>query len=76
MAVRNFWIEADIDGKETILKGGPRSKTGGMRIVVNQRDNGQIKEALRIYCSEVDGKLYAEVFDKDHELVYSNKTDR
>lgn len=30
MAVRNFYVEADIDGRMTMLGGGPREKDGGM----------------------------------------------
>ena len=29
MAVRNFYVEADIDGRQTMLGGGPRNKDGG-----------------------------------------------
>ena len=64
MAVRNFWIDADIDGRQTMLSGGPRSKDDGMRINIFQRDNGGIEEAMRIRCWECDGKLVTEVMAK------------
>ena len=28
MAMRNFWIDVDIDGRKTLLSGGPRTKDG------------------------------------------------
>lgn len=37
MAVRNFWIDANIDGRLTELSGGPRDKTGGMDVTIKQR---------------------------------------
>lgn len=57
MAVRNFWIEAEIDGRQTALAGGPRSKDGGMTVTIYQRDKGGITEAVNIICEERDGEL-------------------
>lgn len=54
MSVRNFWIEAEIDGRKTDLSGGPRAKDGEMRIVISQREEGAIKKILVINC-RVDG---------------------
>lgn len=34
MSVRNFWIDADIDGRQTMLGGGPRSSDGGMDVTI------------------------------------------
>lgn len=36
--VKNFWIELDIDGKSAPIKAGPRSKDGGFKMVIRQRD--------------------------------------
>lgn len=55
--VRNFWIDGSIDGRETWLSGGPKSKSGGMRIQIFQRDEGGIEEAVRVRCWESGGKL-------------------
>lgn len=52
MAVRNFWIEAEIDGRKHKLKGGPRAKTGGFKLTVQQRSNGSITKAV-----SVEGKV-------------------
>lgn len=56
MAVRNFWIEANIDGRQTELKGGPMRKDGGMQIRIYQRDHGAIEKTVRIVC-EANGDV-------------------
>ena len=50
MAVRNFYLVADIDGRKEALTGGPRSKDGGMYIRVNARKNGASVSACTIVC--------------------------
>ncbi len=57
MALRNFWVTASIDGRKTLLEGGPRSKDGGMTIRVYQRDDGGKTEAAVVRCWEERGKL-------------------
>ena len=49
MAVRNWWIEADIDGRRTNLAGGPRNKDGGFELRIYQRDKGGINHIGYIY---------------------------
>lgn len=48
MAVRNWWIEADIDGRKTRLSGGPRAKDGGLDLVIKQRSGGAIVAPVEI----------------------------
>lgn len=56
--VRNFWIEADIDGRWTALKGGPRSRDGGFSLTVYIRDNGGILRAVEMNgIARSDGTL-------------------
>lgn len=62
MATRNFWVNARIDGRKTVLSGGPQSANGGMEIEVYQRENGGIVSAVRIKCVECDGRLATEVY--------------
>ena len=62
MAVRNFWVEADIDGRKTVLSGGPKAKDGGMYINIYQREEGGIVQAARIRCVEQDGRLATEIY--------------
>lgn len=57
MSVRNFWIDAEIDGRKTDLSGGPRSKDGGMRITIFQREEGAISKALVINCTAQEDEL-------------------
>ena len=76
MAVRNFWVDADIDGRKTELAGGPASKEGGMRITIKQRDEGGIVTAFKVYCYEVDGELITEVIDTSGACVATFETKR
>lgn len=76
MAVRNFYVEANIDGRETTLGGGPRNKQGDMTVRLYQRDEGAITEVLMIDCDERDGNLITRVFDKDHNLLFTYETKR
>lgn len=76
MAVRNFWVDADIDGRKTMLSGGPASKEGGMTIVVKQRKNGGIVTAFKVYCYEDNGQLVSEVIEGNGVLVCSCTTIR
>jgi hypothetical protein len=58
MAVRNFWIEANIDGHKTSLEGGPRSKDGGFNLTIYIRDRGSIARAVEVYgLAKSNGKL-------------------
>lgn len=47
-SIRNFWVKLDVDGKETSVATGPRSKDGGFNLRVYQRTNGGITEALTL----------------------------
>lgn len=76
MAVRNFWIDVDVDGRATTLSGGPRAKDGGMAGVVKQRNNGGIDVAFRFDCAEVDGRLVTRIFDRNGAEVFSMGCDR
>lgn len=70
MAVRNFYVKANIDGRETTLAGGPANKDGGMRVNIYQRDNnggGTEDPIIEIVCAVLirDGKrkLITRVYD-------------
>lgn len=63
IVMRNFWIDADIDGRATMLSGGPRGKDGGMNIAIRMRDEGKSVVACRINCYECDGVLTVCVSD-------------
>jgi len=46
--IRNFWLEAAIDGRRTRFAGGPRAKDGGMSLTLYQRSGGSVVRALEI----------------------------
>lgn len=60
--VRNFWLEADVDDRRSLVIGGPRGKDGGITLRIYQRDNGAVRTALRIECRAFcDGTLRLDV---------------
>ena len=69
MAVRNFWVEANIDGRSTKVAGGPVAKDGGMNLKLYQRDDNDIVTAFDIRCTECDGKLKTQVVDYEGIVV-------
>ena len=69
MAVRNFYLLADIDGRATMLGGGPAAKIGGMDIDITQRRDGGIMIAFKIRCYEENGMLHTDVYDSFGKLV-------
>lgn len=72
MAVRNFYVEADIDGRQTTLGGGPKAKDGEMTVLIHQRHDGDVVyHVVKIRCTERNGELLTEVFDKDGICVFS-----
>ena len=58
MAVRPFYIEADIEGRKTNLAGGTARKKGEHRIDIYQRDEGAITRPFYIeqYSTEENGE--------------------
>lgn len=77
MAVRNFYVEADIDGRQTTLGGGPRDKEGEMTVHIHQREEGvAISDVVKIVCREYEGNLTTEVYNNEGVLVYSFKSKR
>jgi hypothetical protein len=67
--VRNFWIDASIDGRETTLSGGPKGQDGGFNLVVSIREHGRVVEAVRVegWATE-DGKLNMSI-QADRDLL-------
>ena len=48
MAVRNFWLDGQVDGCETPIACGPQNADGGFDLTINVRDCGESRPALRI----------------------------
>jgi hypothetical protein len=57
-AVRNFFVKARVDGRDSLIQGGPRKKNGGLHLTLYQRSDGRIATALEIICTACsDGTL-------------------
>lgn len=76
MAMRNFYMEADIDGRSSMLTGGPAAKDGEMTVTIRQRDKGNSVVAFKIYCIETDGELVTLVHDSKDNRVARFETQR
>ena len=76
MAVRNFWIEAHVDGRRTKLQGGPRGKDGGLYMRIYQRKEGGISLGVVVRAWAVGDKLILEVLDGTGRLVFEPETER
>ena len=74
--MRNFWLTAYIDGRETLLEGGPRSKTGGMEATLYMRDDGCSVVACKMDCLEVGGELHVRIYDSDGNNVFEKTCKR
>ena len=49
--VRNFWLNAEVDGRATDIATGPRRKDGGMYLNLYVRNEGDIERLLTIECT-------------------------
>lgn len=79
MAVRNWWIEVEIDGRKTKLCGGPQSKDGGFTLKIHQRDKGGIiPDVLSISGDAAnDGSLHLAAYgDNTTGPVFVRRTTR
>lgn len=62
MAVRPFYIESDIEGRQTMLKGGPKSGSGDMNTTIYVRDEGCITTPIEV-------RQYHDLSGDEHKLV-------
>ena len=63
--VRNFWIEADVDGYKNRFGFGSKRKEGGFEMLINQRDKGQIKQVCHIQGWSDGETIHLEVYFSD-----------
>ena len=67
--IRNFWLDADIDGRRGRFTSGPQSKDGGFRLHIHNREHGDISPvALHIIGRVCGGKLRLTVENGDHPV--------
>lgn len=78
MAVRNFYLKAQIDGRETLIGSGPRSRDGGMDVYIYQRHNcgGSSYPVLKIYSRAFGDKLITYVVDEEGNTIKEIETVR
>lgn len=74
--MRNFYITADIDGRQTQLAGGTAPKDGGMRVRVLQRDKGRSVRAFAVESWAEGETLVSVVFDNTGVAVARFETQR
>lgn len=75
MAVRNFWVDVEIDGRKTRLEGGPRSRFGGFEAEINQREDGLVTTPIKIKGIELNGELITRVY-VNGDLIAEHRTNR
>ncbi len=73
---RNFWLEAEADGRASRVAFGPRAKDGGLRLSVYQRDGGQVRHVLRLEADAREGLLTLRVWDSEGRLLDNVTTRR
>lgn len=75
--VRNFWIDADVDGYANRFGAGPRNKEGGFDLSIKMRNDGEIETAIRITgIADENGNLGLIVWNGDDKLLTRIKTTR
>jgi hypothetical protein len=73
--VRNFWVELDVDGKESPIASGPRNKNGGISMSIKMRDEGCVAHAVDIEGhAKQDGSLSLQIVP-NRELPYEYDAD-
>jgi len=62
-AVRNFWLELNVDGRQSIAT-GPKTREGGFNLTIKMRDNGDSKKAASITgYALADGRLILDFWE-------------
>lgn len=59
--VRNFFVRGEVDGRRSLVCGGPRARDGGLTLTLYQRSSGEVETALKLYCiARSNGTLLVE----------------
>jgi hypothetical protein len=74
--VRNFWLDADIDGRRSRFASGPRTRDGGFRLDIYTRERGAIGPSpVRVSGRCCAGTLSLTVED-DNRVVFEKAIER
>lgn len=66
--MRNFYMKAKVDGRQTPIIGGPRVKDGSMFISLYQKEREESVEVIKIVSSVLpNGKLRTAVYVRGAE---------
>jgi len=68
MPIRNFYIDCEIDGRESRLTGGPRAKDGGFNLTIYQRSDGKKIKVLDVVGIAYKDMLHLDL--KTHERFF------
>lgn len=74
--VRNFWLDARIDGRRSPFASGPKSRDGGFHLRIQHRDHGEIADdVLSVVGCASDGRVTLTVF-QDGQSIFTKETVR
>ena len=68
--VRNFWLDARIDGRTNPLSSGPKGRDGGFQLAILSRDRGEVfGTAVQVIGRCCGSKLVVTVLDGNREVL-------
>ena len=74
--VRNFWLEAKVDGRESKVIGGPSNKEGGFELKIRMRDGGEVTLPVTLEGYADGDRLRLNVFGPEGTAVWFHETQR
>jgi hypothetical protein len=74
--VRNFWLEAKVDGRESKVIGGPANKEGGFQLRIKMRDQGEVTIPVTLEGYADGDRLRVNVFGPEGTAVWHHETQR
>lgn len=67
--VRNFWIEAEVEGRKSKIAFGPQGKEDGFRLTVFMHNKGEVEEVAWIEGGNIAGVSILWVDCKGHQQI-------
>jgi len=75
--VRNFWIDACVDGRQSDIGTGPRGPQGGFSLTVYQREDNDVRHALSVRGScDREGNLTLSIQNEYGHTIHQFLTKR